>query len=427
MMKRYFFLLIALAGCATESSVGPAKGSTFVRYFNTGFDDEAENLLETADKKGLIVLANTVFPPTTANPSSRSKINLIKTDEFGNKVWQRFYPDSTENKDSYSGFGINRTADGGYVIVGEVIQVRQAVTTNRLLLVTIDADGNNSTIKIVNYNDINNKPLPIRGIGVEPNAAGNFIVLGAILNQGSTNNNISLGEFSKTNLTQQWRRDYGAGEVINIDSRNLSLPNKLFVDSQGNSFWGSTVSTENSLNNIRIVKAPVNSSVLAARSLSDPALEEFCGDVIRATGGFAIVGTVGAVKNKANPDSTRISVRRVTEDGTPLSYQSYTVKVTGSNGTLRGNSICVAQDGTLVVLGTVGSTTGTDYCLIKVDALGDPKPVWTRVLGGKFDDAGKTIITTADGGHVILGTTNLANVKTILLMKVDKEGKIPGL
>jgi hypothetical protein len=75
----------------------------------------------------------------------------------------------------------------------------------------------------------------------------------------------------------------------------------------------------------------------------------------------------------------------------------------------------------------VGSTTGTDYCLIKVDAFGKPTPIWTRVLGGRFDDAGKSIITTADGGHVVLGTTNLANVKTILLMKVDKEGKIPGL
>jgi len=37
------------------------------------------------------------------------------------------------------------------------------------------------------------------------------------------------------------------------------------------------------------------------------------------------------------------------------------------------------------------------------------------------------VITTADGGHVVLGTTTLANVKTILLMKTDKEGKIPGL
>jgi len=421
MIKRYLFLLIIAAGCATESSVGPAKAPTFVRYFNTGFDDEAEGLLETADKKGLVILANTLFPPSTANPSTRSKVTLIKTDEFGNRAWQKFYPDSTENKDSYKGFGINRTADGGYVIVGEVIQVRAQsgtvanVTTNRLLFMTVDADGNNPIIKIMNY------PDPIRGRGVDTNAAGNFIVLATVLDQGAKDN-ILLTELSKPTLAPAWTRFYGAGEQFDNALLNLSLPNKLFVDGSGNSFWSGTVRNETSKNYIRIIQVPTNASAITARSLSDPAFDEICGDIIRVGLGYGILGTVAT-----SGDSTRISVRRLTENGEVLSRQSYSVKVTGGNGNLKGNSLCVAQDGALVVLGTVGSTTGTDYCLLKVDAFGSATPIWTRVLGGRFDDAGKSVITTADGGHVVLGTTTLANVKTILLMKTDKEGKIPGL
>jgi hypothetical protein len=93
----------------------------------------------------------------------------------------------------------------------------------------------------------------------------------------------------------------------------------------------------------------------------------------------------------------------------------------------------VAQDGGLVLLGTISlgvpntPSTNTNYSLIKIDGFGNATPVWTKIIGGRFNDKGKSIITTSDGGHVILGTTSLANVNSLLLMKVDKDGNIPGL
>jgi hypothetical protein len=93
----------------------------------------------------------------------------------------------------------------------------------------------------------------------------------------------------------------------------------------------------------------------------------------------------------------------------------------------------VAQDGGLVLLGTISlgvpntPSTNTNYSLIKIDGFGNATPVWTKIIGGRFNDKGKSIITTSDGGHVILGTTSLANVNSLLLVKVDKDGNIPGL
>ena len=87
-MKRLLFILLLVGGCAKESTVGPAKSSTFVRYFNGGNSDEAQALLEATDG-GLILLANTTI---TGDAGSYSRIKLIKTDAYGNQIWQKFYP-----------------------------------------------------------------------------------------------------------------------------------------------------------------------------------------------------------------------------------------------------------------------------------------------------------------------------------------------
>jgi hypothetical protein len=130
-----------------------------------------------------------------------------------------------------------------------------------------------------------------------------------------------------------------------------------------------------------------------------------------------------------------IFFRRLTESGTDvtptasqvLSLPNNTSPITQTDDA-EGNSICVAQDGGLVILGTaklnVPEGRGeTDYVLIKIDAFGTV--LWTKSYGSKSADVGKSIITTSDGGHVILGTTEFANVKTLLLMKTDKLGVIP--
>jgi hypothetical protein len=397
-----FFLLI-LWGCSQESAVDSAKSSTFVRYFNGSFEDEAQALLETADK-GLVILANTNF-------DSKKRVNLIKTDEFGNLIWQKFYPETEIANTSYSGYSISLTPSGGYVIVGEKIQG----TAPSLLIITTDADGNSP---VENTMTLSNR----KGLGVAVNSTGNFLVVSSISSQPSFN--IVLSEFSKTSLNPIWSRTYGAGALT-----ENSLPNKLFVDAQDVAYWGGTVLKTNQKSSMRFIKTPPNSpNVLFDLTLGKPTDTEFSGDMIRYGNNFAFVGTT-----RTEPYKDSITVRRVTESGTQIFSRAY--KITGNTftGEIVGNSLCVAQDGGLVLLGTISlgvpntPSTNTNYSLIKIDGFGNATPVWTKIIGGRFNDKGKSIITTSDGGHVILGTTSLANVNSLLLMKVDKDGNIPGL
>lgn len=405
MNRLVVFFLLVLWGCSQESAVDSAKSPTFVRYFNGSFEDEAQALLETADK-GLVILANTNF-------GGFKRVNLIKTDEFGNLLWQKFYPETPAPETSYSGYGISLTPSGGYVIVGETIQG----TAPSLLIITTDADGNSP---VENTMTLSNR----KGLGVAVNSTGNFLVVSSISSQPSLN--IVLSEFSKTSLNPIWSRTYGAGALT-----ENSLPNKLFVDAQDVAYWGGTVLKTNQKSSMRFIKTPPNSpNVLFDLTLGKPTDTEFSGDMIRYGNNFAFIGT-----SQTGTDS--ITVRRVTESGIQIFSRGYLIKQEDSKelltGELRGNSLTVAQDGGLVLLGTIGIgppgtiSTNTNYCLIKIDGFGNTKPVWTKIIGGRFNENGKAIITTRDGGHVILGTTNLANVNSLLLMKVDKDGNIPGL
>ena len=257
------------------------------------------------------------------------------------------------------------------------------------------------------------------------NSTGNFLVVSSISSQPSFN--IVLSEFSKTSLNPIWSRTYGAGAL----NPGNSLPNKLFVDAQDVAYWGGTVIKTNQKSSMRFIKTPPNSpNVLFDLTLGKPTDTEFSGDMIRYGNNFAFIGT-----SQTGTDS--ITVRRVTESGIQIFSRGYLIKQEDSKelltGEIRGNSLTVAQDGGLVLLGTIGIgprgtvSTNTNYCLIKIDGFGNATPVWTKIIGGRFNDSGKSIITTSDGGHVILGTTTLANVNSLLLMKVDKDGNIPGL
>jgi hypothetical protein len=403
MNRLFVFFLLVLWGCSQESAVDSAKSSTFVRYFNGSFEDEAQALLETADK-GLVILANTNF-------DSKKRVNLIKTDEFGNLIWQKFYPETEIANTSYSGYSISLTPSGGYVIVGEKIQG----TAPSLLIITTDADGNSP---VENTMTLSNR----KGLGVAVNSTGNFLVVSSISSQPSFN--IVLSEFSKTSLNPIWSRTYGAGALT-----ENSLPNKLFVDAQDVAYWGGTVLKTNQKSSMRFIKTPPNSpNVLFDLTLGKPTDTEFSGDMIRYGNNFAFVGTT-----RTEPYKDSITVRRVTESGTQIFSRAYRITGNTFTGEIVGNSLCVAQDGGLVLLGTISlgvpntPSTNTNYSLIKIDGFGNATPVWTKIIGGRFNDKGKSIITTSDGGHVILGTTSLANVNSLLLMKVDKDGNIPGL
>jgi len=417
-MKGFYtaLALLLIFNSCKESGVPIAKPSTFVRYFNGGFPDQSENIIETADK-GFLILANTLTNTTLSN--TYYKIKLIKTDAYGNLVWEKFFPefpkDGATAVPSYRGFGLsaiqdNTGAETGYVIVGDQIN---GITSHSLLMLQVDKNGSaiNSTPKTFNLGSIN-----IQGVGVAQakNTSGDFFVLGQV--QSGTKD-MFFAQIDKATLDTVWTKGFGAGAC--------TLANRLFLDvTEQSAYWGGTNKRAGASNSeIRLVQSGFNSQIVGFDlNYGDLSYNLTGADLCPYGYGYAVVGSHSALSSNLY-DS--IVFTRVSTDGTQLSGSGRSFPLLFSQSVQPANSICSTGDGGLLLLGTVAldaQGTDTDYYLIKIDAFG--KQIWAKRQGGTFKDQGVRVLQASDGGYVVLGTTNLANVESIFLMKTDQQGEI---
>lgn len=97
----------------------------------------------------------------------------------------------------------------------------------------------------------------------------------------------------------------------------------------------------------------------------------------------------------------------------------------GGPGFEVGNSVAVVADGGFVVTGetqSFGVSNSSDVWLIRTNAQG--KELWRRTFGGPDMDWGKTIVSTRDGGFVIVGYTQSygSGQGDVWLVKTNAEG-----
>ncbi|MFN8889502.1 MAG: hypothetical protein ACK5WF_18735, partial [Cyclobacteriaceae bacterium] len=325
-----------------------------------------------------------------------------------NLIWQKLYPEINNTTDSYKGNGLSVDPDGGYVIVGEDIQQSKS----KLLILAVGEDGTQISKKTMK------STFPAQGISVMPSpTAGNFYVLGSLPEAGASNN-IVLTECKPKTATLHfdslWYQIYGAGTLN-------GLMNRIYTY-QSNVFFASNVKKDSNPVQVQFTKTPPNSKVtIGDFSLGEPGTEENGDDLVPFGFDFLLVG-----QSKANATADfLVMLKNISSSGIEISSKTYTIP--SQEGSANGNGVCISRDGGTVILATskLSGTSGrgeTDYCLIRVD--GDGTQLWTKTYGSKYEDVGVSIITTSDGGHVILGTTNLANTKSILVMKTDSNGNI---
>jgi hypothetical protein len=420
-MKRFFTILstaVVFASCLSEKSADPAKPSTFIRYFYGGYKDQAVAFEETSDK-GFILLSTIEISASEAE-AAKYKIKLIKTDEFGNPIWQKTYPDFSlkgqpQDTLNYKARGLQVLQGGGYVITGEDIQK----TTSKVFLMTVDDNGTVLKRKSV-APGLTGQAF---GQAVAANSTGNYLVLSQ---SSSPNQNgdtdMFLGEMKKDDLAPLWGRDYSAGVA--------TLTNRMFLDATGKVFWAATV-TKHGNTGIRVVKIGQNVQnsdfdIL----LLNPGFIEQANDFCRYGFGYAIIGSTNQKKGTTTAGDTDILFKRLGDDGTVLSSTSFSSSSDPSLVDTQndvGNSISSTSDGGLILLASVGSLAvggrgDNDYLLIKIDAFGTE--VWRNSFGSRFKDQGVAVRQASDGNYVLLGTTTQGGRDIMMLAKTSDRGKI---
>ena len=422
-MKKLLYLssiVALLASCLTEKNADPGKPSTFVRYFNGGNNDFAKLAEETSDK-GIIILGTTEI--TNEDLTKRYNIKLVKTDEYGNVIWQNLYPaDFAVTAENISGQGLLQLTTGGttsgFLVIGKKIISPER---SEMHLIQVSDNGELVNQKTIDFSSIILPGSAIQGQAIQLNNNGNYLVLGVFqavpdpVTGKIDENNMVLAELDKADLSIKWVKKYGAGKA--------SLSNKIYLDGSNNVVWSGTV-TRNASSDIRLVKTAQNSlNTIFDLQIGSPNFQETGNDICRYGNGFAVVG---ATNEKTGVDDD-ILLKFLADDGSEVKSVSF-----GFGDTDIGNSVISGRGG-VVVLGTskaipedLGGRGEEDYYLAKYDAFGNALWSAPKIFGSKNKDTGASVRQLSDGSLLILGTTEFGGVNrnTMMLMKADSEGNI---
>lgn len=404
MKKLLTFLLIALVyGCTSEENAGAADENTFIRYFGTEDNNKAVLAQEVTD--GYLLLSNSDI---TISGGIQHKIKVIKTDLFGHSLLEQNYPSDTRNLTAASFIEVSaQLPNPGYLIIGDSIKDNG---TTALMLLRINQDGTMPTYKSISLPNAT-ASLHGKAITVDPDD-GNYIVLGTISSEPAPTLDMFLAKINSNDLSIMWSREYGAGFSTTINRIYYTLLRPQPNVEEPAILWGGSVETPNM--DMRLVVVPKeSSSTIAGANIGSPTYNEVANDFCKAFAGWTFVGSTN---ERGSEDIYVINIQSNSQVGYSEIF---------GDGTLadRGKSIDRTEDEGYVVLGEVATAAKSDdFTIIRLNS--SLQKVWQYNYGGADRQEAASIRVTSDGSYLVFGTTYFINEEKLMLMKVNKDGKL---
>lgn len=308
--------------------------------------DEIYSVKQTAD--GGFIAAGATSSPDGDIPLNRgaSDVWLIRLDEEGNVQWQKTYGGTAMDE----AYGIEQTADGGYIFCGTTISDDMDVSGNHghmdCWIVKTDSEGE------IEWQSCFGGSLEDRAYGVKPAPDGGFIAAGFTASSD-----------------QDVEGNHGFGDYW-----------ILKLDDQGTLIWQQCL----------------------GGSGNDIAYDV----IVTEDGGYAVAGASGSNDEMVSGNQGDVDFWMV-----KLSDEGYVQwqKCFGGTNFDYATSIHQLPDGDYAIAGYTGGSGGdvsdyrggVDYWILRCNASGDL--VWQKCLGGNTSDYAFASDCTQDGGFVIAG------------------------
>lgn len=433
-MKKYYLpalMTLLFAGCNNLEDAELTKRSSFIRFYEGANSYIAAEAKQSPD--GGYILTGTI---RVDGDNPFNKILVIKTDVFGQKVWEKTFEGGQASSLILS--------DNRYIVVGDSIEYNP--DTNELAdlvntssrIIQIDLSGNvvsDHSFKRMNNVTVNGED---RSIHIDYHTTGatragdNLITLGTFKRPGSPQKAV-ISSFNPTSMDTLWTKDY---DYINRDYVNTR---SLFYDN-GKILWGASITESINAFSRSYVAIPVvqeNSTFTNSNYFGQNVDQLFLtiSDLKPSFFGYAAIGTHSSSDGtKSNMFFIQVDRQGNFMESTRIYFDAGTpgfVTDDGSVSTVQdaGLALTPTHDGGFVLAGTTTNQIygGNDVWLIKVDVAGTVQ--WSRTLGGRSSESVMSIEETKDRGLIICGTltdgsNEIGGLSSIFLIKTDANGEL---
>lgn len=431
-MKRLYLFIISaslfLNGCQQLEDAAPEDRRTFMHFYEGAYSMTASAAEATND--GYIIAGNMEI----GGAMRTSRVIVIKTDKLGRKQWQT----TVDNGIASSLKAIN----GGYAIIGSEVTYRPNASD------ISELENHNSRLILINENgsvvdDIvstprltaDSKHIDYQGNGITLDENLNLITLGTYREPGQSSF-AYVAVINPVTLDTIWSREY------NYMARDYVNTRSVYFES-GQIIWGSSINENINAFNYSYLAFPVvrpNSTFLNSNyyGQNDQQQSLKIRDIRKTSSGYAAIGTYSKPDGK-NADIFFIRIDRSGRfiEGSVRYYDvintsSQTPSLSDLSET--GEAITTTRDGGFVLAGTLTTDEGKgignggkDVWIIKIDAFGEVE--WSRIIGGKTNEAVSSILETEDGGLLICGTIQdgseqSGGLSSIFLVKTNRYGEL---
>jgi len=422
------FLLLTLSACTNLDDAPLEKRNTFLHFYE-GAHSYTASAAEVTDD-GYIIVGNIGL---TDGNTIDSKIVVIKTDFYGQRIWERTIDGGTASS--------VKVTPQGYIIIGDSIQYNPnseqipELVNSWSRLIQMDHTGNKDSdnsyaVRVILPGDTTH--VDFHGDAVTFDDLGNLLTLGTFKSPGGHEYSY-IASLDPITLDTLWQKKY------NYIARDYSNARSVFYNQDGNIVWGTSIQTSVSNFNRAYLSVPVvkDSSVFVNSDyygeISD---QSFLIQDMQPSGtGYGVIGTY------SQPDGSKGNVFFITVDKNGNFREStarYFDGIDSQNNTAlndpasstsedTGNAITATRDGGYVLAGTMETTPlrgsgQRDIWLIKVDGFGNP--IWNKLIGASTDESVSSIRELPDGSLLICGSKALGGLSSIFLLKTDSKGEL---
>jgi len=364
------------------------NGDKWMKTFGGHQSDVGNSVLQTSDG-GYIVCGDTL-----SFGSGEEDIWLIKTDNNGNMMWEKFLGgDKTD-----LGLSIQHTNDGGYIIAG--ITYSYGNGGSDIWLIKIDADGNKLWDKTIGGNDFDT------AYDVKQTSDSGYVLIGVTVSYGAGERDIYLVKTdSEGNI--EWDKTFGGNDYDRGESVQQT-PDGGYI------LIGWTASYGAGEFDFWLIKTDHEGNLQWDKTFGGTGYDYGHSVLTTDDGGYIITGETES-KGVGSYDVWLIK----TDSNGELLWD----KTFGGLGWERGNSIQQTNDGGYIICGDGPHNIKLDAMLIKTNSEGEEE--WIIYYGGRGSDIALSVMQTNDGGYILSGFKASGLYHDLWLVKTDSNGNAP--